>query len=67
MKCVPLSNLTQDFPSYMWNVDAFVQVLEENLTWEEVQWASTSVWVRGTEYVLTRAQFYSFDKDDMKE
>lgn len=45
----------------------FVQVLEEGLTWEEIQWAPTSVWIRGTEYILTRAQFFSFDKDDTKE
>jgi hypothetical protein len=45
----------------------FVEVLEEGLAWEEVQWSPTSVWVRGTEYMLTRAQFFSFDKDDMEE
>jgi len=47
--------------------EEFVEVLEEGLTWEEIQWAPTSVWIRGTEYILTRAQFFSFDKDDIKE
>ncbi|XP_002988835.2 uncharacterized protein LOC9661246 [Selaginella moellendorffii] len=36
-----------------------VQVLEESLTWEEVQWSPTSVWVRGKEFPLARAQFLS--------
>jgi len=36
-----------------------VQVLQDGLAWEEVQWSPTSVWVRGTEYLLTRAQFIS--------
>uniref|UniRef100_A0A7I4DEM4 Histone deacetylation protein Rxt3 n=1 Tax=Physcomitrium patens TaxID=3218 RepID=A0A7I4DEM4_PHYPA len=45
----------------------FVEVLEEGLGWEEIQWSPTSVWVRGTEYILSRAQFFSFEKDDMEE
>ncbi|CAK9193215.1 unnamed protein product [Sphagnum troendelagicum] len=36
-----------------------VEVLQDGLAWEEVQWSPTSVWVRGTEYLLTRAQFIS--------
>ncbi|XP_073389172.1 uncharacterized protein [Physcomitrium patens] len=45
----------------------FIEVLEEGLTWEEVQWSPTSVWIRGAEYVLSRAHFFSFDKDDMED
>ncbi|KAG0631979.1 hypothetical protein M758_1G295700 [Ceratodon purpureus] len=45
----------------------FVVALEEGLAWDEIQWSPTSVWVRGTEYMLNRAQFFSFDKDEMEE
>jgi hypothetical protein len=36
-----------------------VQVIQDGLAWEEVQWSLTSVWVRGTEYLLARVQFIS--------
>jgi hypothetical protein len=47
--------------------EEYVEVLEEGLGWDEVQWAPQSVWIRGTEYVLTRAQFLEFERDDSKE
>lgn len=47
--------------------EEYVEVLEEGLGWDEVQWAPQSVWIRGTEYVLTRAQFLAFERDDSKE
>lgn len=37
----------------------YVEVLEENLDWEETQWSQTGVWVRGKEYPLARAHFVS--------
>uniref|UniRef100_A0A0C9QUU9 TSA: Wollemia nobilis Ref_Wollemi_Transcript_7916_3074 transcribed RNA sequence n=1 Tax=Wollemia nobilis TaxID=56998 RepID=A0A0C9QUU9_9CONI len=37
----------------------YVEVLEENLDWEETQWSQTGVWVRGIEYPLARAHFLS--------
>ncbi|KAJ0962229.1 hypothetical protein J5N97_030057 [Dioscorea zingiberensis] len=36
-----------------------LEVLEENLSWEDVQWSQTGVWVAGMEYVLARAHFLS--------
>ncbi|XP_024382608.1 uncharacterized protein [Physcomitrium patens] len=47
--------------------EEFIEVLEEGLAWEEIQWSPTGVWVRGTVYILSRAQFFSSDKDDMEE
>ncbi|KAG0581184.1 hypothetical protein KC19_4G230700 [Ceratodon purpureus] len=43
--------------------DEFVEVLEKGLAWEEVQWSPTSVWIRGIEYILNRAQFFSLDEE----
>ncbi|KAI5083381.1 hypothetical protein GOP47_0003124 [Adiantum capillus-veneris] len=37
----------------------YVEVLEEGLAWEEIQWSQTGVWVREKEYPLARAQFLS--------
>ncbi|GMH07663.1 hypothetical protein Nepgr_009503 [Nepenthes gracilis] len=34
-----------------------VEVLEENLDWEDVQWSQTGVWIAGKEYQLTRVHF----------
>ncbi|KAH7659703.1 Histone deacetylation protein Rxt3 protein [Dioscorea alata] len=36
-----------------------LEVLEENLSWEDVQWSQTGVWVAEKEYVLARAHFLS--------
>ncbi|XP_059317432.1 uncharacterized protein LOC132067997 [Lycium ferocissimum] len=36
-----------------------VEVLEENLEWENIQWSQTGVWIAGKEYPLTRAHFLS--------
>ncbi|XP_031099053.1 uncharacterized protein LOC116003010 [Ipomoea triloba] len=36
-----------------------VEVLEENLEWEDVQWSQTGVWIAGKEYALARAHFLS--------
>ncbi|XP_008800926.2 CWF19-like protein 2 [Phoenix dactylifera] len=36
-----------------------VEVLEENLDWEDVQWSQTGVWVAGKEYALARVHFLS--------
>uniref|UniRef100_A0A2P2KGR2 Zinc finger CCCH domain-containing protein 13 n=1 Tax=Rhizophora mucronata TaxID=61149 RepID=A0A2P2KGR2_RHIMU len=37
----------------------YVEVLEENLDWEEVQWSQTGVWIAGKEYTLARVHFLS--------
>lgn len=34
-----------------------VEVLEDNLEWEEIGWSQTGVWVAGKEYHLARAHF----------
>ncbi|KAI4347425.1 hypothetical protein L6164_008240 [Bauhinia variegata] len=34
-----------------------VEVLEENLDWEDVQWSQTGVWIAGKEYILARVHF----------
>ncbi|MQM05580.1 hypothetical protein Taro_038391 [Colocasia esculenta] len=34
-----------------------LEVLEENLEWEDVQWSQTGVWVAGKEYPLARVHF----------
>lgn len=34
-----------------------VEVLEENLDWEDVQWSQTGVWIAGKEYTLARVHF----------
>ncbi|CAN4105546.1 unnamed protein product [Withania somnifera] len=36
-----------------------VEVLEENVEWENIQWSQTGVWIAGKEYPLTRAHFLS--------
>ncbi|MED6176346.1 hypothetical protein PIB30_087345, partial [Stylosanthes scabra] len=38
-----------------------VEVLEENLDWEDVQWSQTGVWIAGKEYTLARAHFLSMN------
>ncbi|XP_054794588.1 uncharacterized protein LOC129300089 [Prosopis cineraria] len=37
----------------------YVEVLEENLGWEDVQWSQTGVWIAGNEYALARVHFLS--------
>ncbi|XP_031402086.1 uncharacterized protein LOC116211729 isoform X1 [Punica granatum] len=37
----------------------YVEVLEENLDWEDVQWSQTGVWIAGKEYLLARVHFLS--------
>ncbi|KAF8411999.1 hypothetical protein HHK36_004558 [Tetracentron sinense] len=37
----------------------YLEVLEENLDWEDVQWSQTGVWIAGKEYVLARVHFLS--------
>ncbi|PKA56650.1 hypothetical protein AXF42_Ash012780 [Apostasia shenzhenica] len=36
-----------------------LEVLEENLDWEDIQWSQTGVWVVGKEYALARVHFLS--------
>ncbi|CAL9069418.1 unnamed protein product [Musa banksii] len=36
-----------------------LEVLEDNLDWEDIQWSQTGVWVAGKEYVLARVHFLS--------
>ncbi|XP_042507442.1 titin homolog isoform X2 [Macadamia integrifolia] len=36
-----------------------LEVLEENLEWEDVQWSQTGVWIAGKEYLLARVHFLS--------
>ncbi|KAL9461000.1 hypothetical protein AB3S75_004069 [Citrus x aurantiifolia] len=38
-----------------------VEVIEENLDWEDVQWSQTGVWIAGKEYTLARVHFLSKD------
>eukprot|EP00250_Pteridium_aquilinum_P005311 c15426_g1_i2 orf=455-3070(-) len=44
----------------------FVEVLEDGLAWEEIQWSQAGVWVRGKEYPLARAQFLSQNLDNLE-
>jgi hypothetical protein len=44
------------FLSVAWGT---MQVLQENLEWEDVQWSQTGVWVSGKEYPLARVHFLS--------
>ncbi|KAJ7518413.1 hypothetical protein O6H91_21G067900 [Diphasiastrum complanatum] len=37
----------------------FIEVLDDGLAWEDIQWSPTGVWVKGKEYILARAQFLS--------
>ncbi|WCJ30586.1 hypothetical protein M5689_012135 [Euphorbia peplus] len=37
----------------------YLEVLEENLDWEDVQWSQTGVWIAGKEYPLARVHFLS--------
>lgn len=39
-----------------------MQVLEENLDWEDVQWSKTGVWIAGKEYTLARVHFLSMNQ-----
>uniref|UniRef100_A0A1J3FFZ0 Zinc finger CCCH domain-containing protein 13 n=1 Tax=Noccaea caerulescens TaxID=107243 RepID=A0A1J3FFZ0_NOCCA len=34
-----------------------IEVLEDNLDWEDVQWSQTGVWIAGKEYTLARVHF----------
>lgn len=43
----------------------FMEVLEDSLAWEEIQWSQAGVWVRGKEYTLARAQFLSPNLEDL--
>ncbi|WOL17882.1 hypothetical protein Cni_G26675 [Canna indica] len=36
-----------------------LEVLHDNLDWEDIQWSQTGVWVAGKEYVLARVHFLS--------
>ena len=38
---------------------AMMQVLQDNLEWEDVQWSQTGVWVAGKEHPLARVHFLS--------
>ncbi|KGN62230.1 zinc finger CCCH domain-containing protein 13 [Cucumis sativus] len=38
-----------------------VEVLEDNLDWEDVQWSQTGVWIAGKEYQLARVHFLSMN------
>lgn len=37
----------------------YLEVLEENLDWEDVKWSQTGVWIAGKEYPLARVHFLS--------
>ena len=39
----------------------YVEVLEENIDWEDVQWSKTGVWIAGKEYTLARVHFLSMN------
>ncbi|XP_042963543.1 zinc finger CCCH domain-containing protein 13-like isoform X2 [Carya illinoinensis] len=39
----------------------YLEVLEENLGWEDVQWSQTGVWIAGKEYTLARVHFLSMN------
>ncbi|KAF5751751.1 zinc finger CCCH domain-containing protein 13 isoform X1 [Tripterygium wilfordii] len=39
----------------------YVEVLEDNLDWEDVQWSQTGVWIAGKEYALARVHFLSMN------
>ncbi|KAL9318004.1 hypothetical protein ACSQ67_014521 [Phaseolus vulgaris] len=38
-----------------------IEVLEESLDWEDVQWSQTGVWIAGKEYALARVHFLSMN------
>ncbi|PNY16404.1 zinc finger CCCH domain-containing protein 13-like [Trifolium pratense] len=38
-----------------------VEMLEENLDWEDIQWSQTGVWIAGKEYTLARVHFLSMN------
>ncbi|KAH7279591.1 hypothetical protein KP509_37G025500 [Ceratopteris richardii] len=44
----------------------FIEVLEDGLAWEEIQWSQTGVWIRDKEYPLARAQFLSQNLDNVE-
>ncbi|XP_039157817.1 uncharacterized protein LOC108955234 [Eucalyptus grandis] len=35
----------------------YLEVLEENLDWEDVQWSQTGAWIAGKEYLFARVHF----------
>ncbi|OVA11202.1 Histone deacetylation protein Rxt3 [Macleaya cordata] len=37
----------------------YLEVLEDSLDWEDVQWSQTGVWIAGKEYALARVHFLS--------
>ncbi|CAK8532396.1 unnamed protein product [Lathyrus sativus] len=39
----------------------YVEVLAENIDWEDVQWSQTGVWIAGKEYALARVHFMSMN------
>lgn len=40
------------------NIDGgLIQVLEETIEWEDVEWSQTGVWIAGKEYPLARVHF----------
>ncbi|CAK8563021.1 unnamed protein product [Lathyrus sativus] len=39
----------------------YVEVLVENIDWEDVQWSQTGVWIAGKEYALARVHFMSMN------
>lgn len=36
-----------------------VQIIEDGVIWENVEWSPSAIWVRGREFPLTRVQFMS--------
>ncbi|KAI6698648.1 hypothetical protein NL676_018767 [Syzygium grande] len=39
----------------------YLEVLEENLDWEDVQWSQTGAWIAGKEYSFARVHFLSLN------
>ncbi|XP_058773511.1 uncharacterized protein LOC131647658 [Vicia villosa] len=39
----------------------YVEVLAENIDWEDVQWSQSGVWIAGKEYALARVHFLSMN------
>lgn len=39
----------------------YLEVLEENLDWEDVQWSQTGAWIAGKEYLFARVHFLSLN------
>ena len=36
-----------------------LQILEDGILWESIEWSPSAVWIRGKEHPLTRVQFMS--------